>query len=516
MMVRNVLTGTATKYLLLAVNVVIGILLLPFTIRHLGAADYGLWMLAASLTYYFQLLDLGYGTGLVRHVSDADARGDISTVNRVLSTFLVVFGGLGAVALAGIATLVLWVVPRFPNLSPEQVWQGQVVLAILGVRIAVGLPMTVFGAATTARQRFALNNSVAIGVALVNAAVTYVVLSAGYGLITLVACTTAVGLASYLAYAWTARIAMPELRLRLASFSRPLVKDVTTFSVYLFLISVAAQIGFNLDNLVIGAALGTSAVAVYAVAFRLADYQRQLCNQFNSLLFPVVVRLGASARPSAMADMLVDATRIALSLVTVVTIGVIGFGAPLIARWMGPGFDAAVVPLYVLAVAGVVLVGQGPLGNVLLGTGRHRLVAFTALTEALGNLVLSLILVRRYGMVGVAIGTAIPVIIANLFVLLPAACRQTEMSVATFLARVSRAPLAGGIPAIATCALLGAWAPPASLTEIFAQGTVVAAVYLAALYAVGLPRDVRERYAAHVRDAFRASPPGTRLSEATS
>lgn len=515
-MVRSLLTGTVTKYLLLAVNLAIGVVLLPFTIHHLGAADYGLWMLAASLTYYFQLLDLGYGTGLVRYVSEADARGDIDGVNRVLSTFLIVFAGLGVVALAGIIALVLWVMPHFPNLTPDQIWQGQVVLAILGARIAIGLPMTVFGAATTARQRFALNNSVAIAVALVNAAVTYVVLVAGYGLVPLVAATTLVAIASYGAYAWTARVAMPELRLRPALFTRPLVKDVTTFSVYLFLISIAAQIGFNLDNLVIGASIGTSAVAIYAVAFRLADYQRQLCNQFNSLLFPVVVRLSASRRPGAMADMLVDATRIALSLVTIVTIGVIGFGEPLIRRWMGSGFEGAVLPLYVLAVAGVVLVGQGPLGNVLLATGRHRLVAFTALGEAVANLALSLALVRRFGMTGVAVGTAVPVLVANLVILLPAACRQTGLPVGRFLRLVTRAPLAGSVPAIAALAWLRQSYPAESLSMILAQGMLVGAVYLVALYMFGLGRDVRERYAMRLRQAWRATPVNPHYSEAVS
>ena len=58
---RNLLTGTLTKYLLLFVNIVIGIFLMPFTMRHLGIAEYGLWMLAASMTAYLQLLDLGYG-----------------------------------------------------------------------------------------------------------------------------------------------------------------------------------------------------------------------------------------------------------------------------------------------------------------------------------------------------------------------------------------------------------------------------------------------------------------------
>jgi len=46
----NLLTGTATKYLLLAVNLGLGLVLMPFTVRHLGTSQYGLWMLVASLT----------------------------------------------------------------------------------------------------------------------------------------------------------------------------------------------------------------------------------------------------------------------------------------------------------------------------------------------------------------------------------------------------------------------------------------------------------------------------------
>jgi O-antigen/teichoic acid export membrane protein len=513
---RNLLTGAATKYVVLGVNVGLGVVLLPFTMRHLGPETYGLWMLAASLTYYFQLLDLGYGTGLVRHVSDADARGQAALVNRVLSTFFVVFAGLGLVAALGLATLIVWAIPRFPNLTSEQVWQAQVVLAILGARIVVGLPMTVFGAATTARQRYALNNGVAIAVALANAAVTYFVLSAGFGLIPLVASTTAVGLLSYVGYAWTARLAMPELRIRLRSFSRPLVREVSAFSVYLFLISVAAQIGFNLDNLVIGAALGTSAVAIYAIAFRIADYQRQLCNQLNSLLFPVVVRLEAAARSQAMRAMMIDATRIALSLVTFVTICVLAYAQPLIARWMGSGFEAAVAPVWILALAGVVLVGQGPLGNVLLGTGRHRLVAFTSLGEAAANCALSLLLVRKYGIAGVAAGTAIPVVIANLGILLPAACRQVNVPVLTFLRLVGRAPLVATIPTIVVCALWRAMYPEPGLAAIVLQCALAALVYGLALCFVGLERDVRDRYLAHLRRAIRTAPATSPVPEAVS
>ena len=264
----------------------------------------------------------------MRHLAAADAHHDVPLANQILSTFFVVYAAIGLLAAAGVAGIIVFGLPRFPNLSPDQVWRAQVLLAIIGVRVVVGFPMTVFGAATTARQRFALNNSVAIASALANGAATYFLLSAGYGLLTLVACTTTLSVVSYAAYAWTARVAFPAMQIRMSSFRRSLIRDVTTFSVYLFLIDLAVQIGFNLDNVVIGAALGTSAVAIYAVTLRIGDYQRQLCNQFNGLLFPVVVRFGAAGNERALRGTLLDGTRLALTLVTGVTVCVIGFALP--------------------------------------------------------------------------------------------------------------------------------------------------------------------------------------------
>ncbi|MGE3178774.1 MAG: oligosaccharide flippase family protein [Vicinamibacterales bacterium] len=497
--------GTASKYALLGINVTLGLVLMPFTVRHLGTADYGLWMLVASMTYYFQLFDLGYGSGLVRHLSEADGRGDLPRMNRIASTFVVVYAGLGLAALAGIALLIAVVLPRFPGLEPEAVPKAQALLAIMGLRIAIGLPMTVFGAVSTCRQRFALNNTVAIVVALTNAGLTYLVLDAGYGLIALVSSTTTVSIAAYAAYAWTARRAFPELRLAPSAFTGSIVREVTAFSLYLFLIDIAVQLGFNLDNLVVGASMGTSAVAIYAVVLRLAEYQRLLSSQLNGLLFPVVVRFSATGRMEALRRTYLESTRIALTLVLGLTVCVVGFGGPLLRYWMGPTFERGVVPLRILAIAGVVLVAQGPTGNVLLGTGRHRLVAFTSLGEAITNVALSLVLVRVLGLTGVALGTALPVILANTLVLLPAACRALDLAPVTFLRQAASAPLIATVPAIAACALLRTFAPPATLMAVFVQGAVVGAIYLSAFIGLGLTPELRARYLAYLR----ALQPGT-------
>jgi O-antigen/teichoic acid export membrane protein len=505
--VVNLLTGTAVKYILLAANIVIGLFMMPFTVGHLGKAQYGLWMIVASMTAYFQLLDLGYGGALVRYVADADAKHDHARVNEVVSTFAVVYAAIGALALAGVALLAIGVVPRFPGIPGLQVHTAQIVLLILGLRVAIGFPMTVFGAVTTSRQYFALNGFIALAVVLANAAATYLVLSAGHGLVTLVAATTAITIASYGAYALSARYAFPPLRIRLSSFRRVHVRDVTQFSLYLFIIDVAIQIGFNLDNLVVGAALGTSAVAVYAVTLRLAEYQRLVCNQFNGLLFPVVVRFEARGDLDALRHTMIEGTRLAFALVAGATVCLIGLGPSLVSTWMGPDFADAVGPLYVLAMTGVVLVAQGPLGNVLLATGRHRLVAFASLGEALANLALSVLLVRRYGLMGVAIGTAVPVFVANLVVLLPAACRRVGIGVWPFLRATTGPGLAAAVPASLLVVWLRTSFAATSLLIIALQATLVTAGYLLALASVGLSRKDRARYFGYVRQITRVGSP---------
>ena len=508
----NLLTGTLTSYVLLGVTIVLGIFLMPFTMRHLGQANYGVWMLAASMTAYFQLLDLGYGSGLVRQITQADARGDEDEVNVVLSTAVVVYTVVGIVTLAATALLIVVFVPRFPKLTADQVRTAQFILAILGTRMAIGFPMGVFGAVNTARQRFALTGSIAIAVALLQGAVTYFVLRAGHGVVTLVAATTALSLASFVAYAAAARHTFPAMRLSPSRFSFRHVRDVTSFSLYLFLIGIAYHLATNVDNLIIGAYVGTTAIAVYTVAVRLSEYQREFCGKFTGFLFPLVVRFHETRDEGALRATMIDGTRIALALVAGVTLGLIAFGRDLIHIWMGAGFEATIVPLYVLALAGIVMVAQGPTGTILLGTGRHRLVAFASVSEISANAILSIALVGRFGLTGVALGTAIPFALINLLVLMPVACRAVGLPVRSFLYETAVPTLVALIPAIAVGAAVTLGGEASSVTMLAARSIMVGITYLMAFWIVGLAPGDRARYSASIRQLYGAMPAAPRIA----
>src|SRR5215210_3379399 len=82
----TVARNVSTRYVAIAAEMAIGILLLPFNVAHLGTAAYGLWMLTTSITTYFSVLDLGYSGALVKFVAEYRARRDPRALNELLST----------------------------------------------------------------------------------------------------------------------------------------------------------------------------------------------------------------------------------------------------------------------------------------------------------------------------------------------------------------------------------------------------------------------------------------------
>jgi O-antigen/teichoic acid export membrane protein len=344
-------------------------------------------------------------------------------------------------------------------------------------------------------------------VVLLQGAATYLLLTAGYGVVPLVAATASINILSYAAYAMAARRAFPQMQIAVRRFSPSRVREVTAFSMYLFLIGIAAQVGMHVHTPILGAYLGTSAIAVYAVAYRLAEYQRQLCGQFSGFLFPLIVRYHAQNDATALRGTLVEGTRIGLGLATLAALGLIVFGDELIRIWMGRGFEAAVVPLYVLAIAGIVMVAQGPTGTILLGTGRHRLVAGASISESALNVGTMIALIGWLGLPGVAIGTAVPYIILNVFLLIPAACRAVDIPLSRFVRSAVVPTVVAVIPAAAVGILLRRAAPPESIVLLLGEGALVALVFATAFWTLGLSGEERGRYRISVRELAAGSVP---------
>jgi O-antigen/teichoic acid export membrane protein len=195
----TVARNMTTRYLAIGTDALIGLMLLPFNVHHLGPAAYGLWMLTASMTTYFSVLDLGFGGSIVKFVAHYRAKRDIRGLNEIASTLFVVFSIVGVVAY-GAFVLVALNIGRLFTLTPDQVSTGRSLMLIIGVYVSLGFPFSVFGGIINGFQRFDLNNIVGVCSSIVVAAVNVVMLLAGYSLVQLVLVTTAIRIATYFVY----------------------------------------------------------------------------------------------------------------------------------------------------------------------------------------------------------------------------------------------------------------------------------------------------------------------------
>lgn len=468
--------NVSTRYLAILVDGAIGLILLPFNVAHLGPSAYGLWILTTSVTWFFGVLDLGYGGAVVKFVAQYRAWRDRSALNEILSTIAVVFTGIGAVCLL-VTAILAWQIDALFNIRPEDAATARSVLLIVGSFLSVRFAFAIFGSVVYGFQRYYLNNAVSIGVSLAVAAVNVGVLSSGYGLVTLVAATTAVRAASLLLFTWNAFRVFPGLSVKPSLFRRARLKEVTGFSVYMLVLDWAAKVNYSSDPLIIGAMLDTTAVAVWTVGQRLSMVAQQLTNQLTDALFPIVVDSDAGQHHDRLRQILVQGTKLSLALAAPLCVGLIVVAEPLIERWVGPDFSGSVLLTRLLLLVVLVRVCCASANLILRGAGQHKLLAYTNASVAVINIVLSIALIGPLGLTGAALGTLIPVSTAALLILYPAACRRAGLSLPHL---VVHAILPGLWPAVVMAAVMSlvAGGLTGSLLEIALQLAFGGLVYV--------------------------------------
>lgn len=498
---KLIFQNVSMNYLVTGTELLIGIFMLPFNVAHLGQSAYGLWILVASVTVYFSMLDLGYGVAQVRFAAKYRAQGDARAINEIASTMFCVFSAVGLVTLAAAILISLNLQRIFP-LTADQARTGQIVLLFLSAYVALGFPFSVFGGVVNGFQRQYMNGIVAFITAITVAVVNVIVLMSGYGLAELVAATTAVRILSYFAYALNAYRVFPELRIRLKFFQRDRLREITGFSVFILIIDLANKLNYSTDALVVGAFMGTAAVAIWAVAQRLIEIVQRITDQLNAVLFPVVVDSSTVQRLDRLQKILIQGTRLSLAMVVPLATVLGLLARPLVLIWVGPQFAGSVNVIYILSIVVALRVGNSTSAVILKGSDLHKFLAFANLSMALGNLILSVLLVRSYGLVGVAIGTLIPMIVMAMFVVFPKACRRVELSVWTVVRRsvwpaIWPAIVMGGFVLVTRSRVAGSW------SMLFMQAMAAAAIYAGLFLLFAISRDERDWYFNKVKEVFR-------------
>jgi O-antigen/teichoic acid export membrane protein len=164
----------------------------------------------------------------------------------------------------------------------------------------------------------------------------------------------------------------------------------------------------------------------------------------------MATRLAAETNRDALRDMFLKWSKVALSLTIMTGLFLLVLGPKFIGWWIDPSYEQTAGPvLQILMLAGLVFMPvRGVAVPVLMGMGKPKLPAVATFIAGVATVVLGLLLVRPFGLAGVALGTAIPNILLSL-VVLRMACAELELTPGRYLQYVVPRAALGALPILA-------------------------------------------------------------------
>jgi len=238
-------------------------------------------------------------------------------------------------------------------------------------------------------------------------------------------------------------------------------------------------------------------VGIYGLIAMLLNYGQTLSQQAATVFTPRLQQTVSRGDLASVRYLLPRVTQMSMGLGVLVMVIAMFLGPEFLGLFYGPhvGLPAAAGIMLVLAVAYLVEAGNGPCISVMLGSGKVDLVAILTLTQAGANVGLTLLFVLVYdmGLLGVALGTAMPKIVLSGILPLLITSRIIEIPFGTFANRtILRWLPTAMIFALATFAItllpLGdGWG------WFFARCTIALLVYIPIFLFILCPVDLRQK-----------------------
>jgi len=436
----------SASWLGLGTEVIVGVLLTPFVLHRIGATQFGIWVVVTAFTGYYGLLDLGTRNAITRFVARHNAHDDVAALNETVSTAFAAYLIVGTIALV-VTTAAALMAGRIFRIEAPLVPTAVQVIVVVGIGTALGFPLSIFGGVLEGLQRF---TTVGVAQAVMIVCRGLVIVGAvqrGGSVVAVAIITTGGNVLAGALHAYFAYRACPELRIRLSGARRRRVRELADFGLVTFWIGIANRLRFQSDALVIGALIALSQVTAFAVAARLVTYATEIVATMASVFTPIFTDLHARNATDDLIRVLQRGNLYSSFLAVPIAAGIVLLGRDVIRLWVGPAYEASATLMIIIGIPMCAYVAQSASTRVLYGVARHQFLAKVLLCEGIANLVLSCALAPRLGLLGVALGTAMPLLVTSCLVIPIHVSRTLGIPIHEYCASFV-APVLAGIPLI--------------------------------------------------------------------
>ena len=430
---NTVIVSVFSNWASLVLAIVMAFIVSPILVNKLGDETYGIWVIIVSVTGYFTVLDFGVNTAIVRFISKYTALKNYTKAIETYSSSFALFFIIGTVVVIATAIFAFFFKEAF-NIESFSRAYLYLVFFIVGVDLALNLVFSVLMGTLKGLQRFFELNVISMSTSLVRNVLLVYLLYQDYSLLMLAILQVSSSIIRFLLQYGYLKKQYSFLKFSFSSVNKDTLKSLYNYSIYSFLIAIATKVLFFTDSIVIGSMINVSQVTYYAIPGMIVEYLEKFIWAIVAVLIPIISSQEAVGEENKNQRLYLVGTKYSLLLISPILLVLYVVGDDFIGMWMGASYaQPSGEILSILLIGYVFFLAQLIAHGILKGISKHKVLALMLCGEAVVNLGLSVWLAPLYGIKGVAIGTTIPLVAANVIWLPLYTCKVLQLNYFCYL-----------------------------------------------------------------------------------
>jgi O-antigen/teichoic acid export membrane protein len=375
----------------------------PFLLKHLGAAQYGVWILAGSAVSSGGTISGSFGDAAIKYVGECRGRRDWSSVKHIVRNMIAI-----NLALSSIFAVVLWFIAPYITRHIVRVDLELQAICLTSLRIGCGLLLvksvdSVFTSTLRAFETYGSTVRIAISVRIVT--LVSAIILAGYGcnVTGIMVTTTVIAVSGAFAQALALQDKIGRFSL-LPLWHRKTISNIASFGTFSWLQALASMAFSQADRFFVGFFIGAPALAYYGLCVQAAQPIHGLIASGMHFLFPHLSARYIVTPISEIRRKVIVAIKVNAMLVCLLSLPLIVFGKSILTMWLGSAFAQQPSLLFATIALSFALLGMNVTAHyALLAVGQVKVVTYLNLFAGMAMLLLMLLLVPGHGLQGAAL-----------------------------------------------------------------------------------------------------------------
>lgn len=387
----------------------VGFVTTPFTVRLLGADQYGIYALVALIPAYLAFADVGMSIASTRFGSEFFSKDDPEAEARLVRTA----AGIALCVSVPIAATVLVLADFIAGLlkAPDAL-EGQAasVIRLSALILVFNFLSGIFNTPQLARLRMGLSAAVNTTVKVASQIGVPLIIFLGYGLIDAVwFLVMMTGLGSLLHFIVSARLLPSMIGI---SIDRASIGPLLRFGLPLVGAAVAGVILTNGEKAIVAAGISTTALGYYTIAFSLSQVIMVTSQSLIQSLIPAFSQLQGPDRESQRNTLYSRSLRVTFLAVTPGVFLFAVLARPFLEVWVGQEFaQNSIIPLYILLTGFAFNAFAYVPYAIMISMGRTDVTNKVYWLELIPYLGFVWFMTERFGLIGAAVAWSVRTIL---------------------------------------------------------------------------------------------------------